>query len=339
VVKGIAFHLPHKLMTKKRGVIIMKIAKALFITVVLIVTSFPIKTLAVYDKIFSSEHIDDSGLKTAVKCGQVQSLNQTFYDKANDITVHFDSVLTDDKETKLLFTYQSKKKNLKNYYVDIFEGVSSVNLIIGGSKKIPLDNMGWGSRYYNSKENKVAEAESFESIKKYEGKEIRLEIENLTIYENGRTRSLKAIWPLSFKLDKSAISERETVKINKEFDFENERYKIKEVEFSSLETRVVVTGTDTKFFTDENGKQYKVMSKLEKKLLAARKVDKEHGYTVDEKKSGVFLKSDGEKVEPIFSKGEVEGEDDEYLMIFAPVKNRQDCLLEVGDDIKISLTK
>jgi hypothetical protein len=317
----------------------LKIAKLLLITFVLLVISFPINTFAVSDKIFSSKHIDDTGLRTAINFGQSQSLNQTFYDKNNDITVLFDSVLTDDKETKLLFTYQSKKTNLKNYYVDIFEGVSSINLIVGGSKKIPLDNVGWGSRYYKSKENKVAEAESFESIKQYEGQELRLEIKNLTIYENGKTRSVKTIWPLSFKLDKSAVSERETVEINKEFDFENERYKIKEVEFSTFETRLVIAGTDTKLFTDENGEQYKGMSKLEKKLLAARKFDKEHGYTVDEKKSGVFLKSDGEKVEPIFSKGEVEGEDDEYLMIFAPVKNRQDCILEVGEDIKISLFK
>ncbi len=55
-------------------------------------------------------------------------------------------------------------------------------------------------------------------------------------------------------------------------------------------------------------------------------------------KSGVFLKSTGEKVVPIFSKGEVAGEDDEYLMIFAPIKNRQDCILEIGDDVKIPLT-
>ncbi|PEZ80922.1 hypothetical protein [Bacillus sp. AFS017274] len=66
--------------------------------------------------------------------------------------------------------------------------------------------------------------------------------------------------------------------------------------------------------------KYKVLSKLEHKLLNARKHDKEHGYSVEYKKSGVFLKSAGEKVEPIFSKSEVAGEDDEYVMIFAPVK-------------------
>ncbi|AMM91710.1 hypothetical protein QUF81_24995 [Peribacillus simplex] len=85
--------------------------------------------------------------------------------------------------------------------------------------------------------------------------------------------------------------------------------------------------------------KYKVLSKLEHKLLNARKHDKEHGYSVEYEKSGVFLKSAGEKVEPIFSKAEGAGEDDEYVMIFALVKDRQDCLLEVGNDIKINLTK
>jgi hypothetical protein len=85
--------------------------------------------------------------------------------------------------------------------------------------------------------------------------------------------------------------------------------------------------------------KYKVLSKLEHKLLNASKHDKEHGYSVEYKKSGVFLKSAGEKVEPIFSKSEVAGEDDEYVMIFAPVKDRQDCLLGVGDDIKINFNK
>jgi hypothetical protein len=56
-----------------------------------------------------------------------------------------------------------------------------------------------------------SEAESFESIKQYKGHELRIEIKNLTIYENGKTRSVKTIWPLRFRLDKSAISERETV--------------------------------------------------------------------------------------------------------------------------------
>lgn len=293
----------------------------------------------VYDKIFSSKHIDDKGVRTAIDLGHGQSVDQTFYDEKHDITVHFESVMMDDKETKLLLTYQSKKTNLKNIYIDLFEGESSINLIVGKEQKKSLDNVGWGSRYYNSKENKVAEALSFESIKQYEGQNIRLEIENLTVYDKNETSNVKTIWPLSFKLDKSFISERETVAVNKEFVFEKVTYKIKQVEFSALETRVVVTGSDTKLLTDEPGVQYEVMSKLEHKFLNARKVDKEDGYVVDYKKSGVFLKSAGEKVEPVFSKGEVAGADDEYIMIFAPVKDRQDCILEVGKEIKIPLIK
>jgi|GEM_PF-2779795 len=292
----------------------------------------------VYDKIFSSKHIDDTGVRTAINQGYGQALDQTFYDKKHDITVHFEMVVMDDKETKLLLTYQSEKTNLKNYYLDIFEGDTSINLIVGNERK-KLKNVGWGSRYYDSKENKVAEAESFESIKEYEGQDIRLEIENLTIYDDNRDSTVHTIWPLSFKLDKSAISKRKTVEINKNFSFEGETYKIKKVEFSALETRVVVTGSDTKLLTDERGMQYRIMSNLEQKFLNARKIDKKYGYIVDDKKSGVFLKSAGKKVEPIFSKGEVEGAKDEYIMIFAPVKDRQDCILEVGDDIKIPLNK
>jgi hypothetical protein len=291
----------------------------------------------VYDKIFSSKHIDDTGVRTAINQGYGQALDQTFYDEKHDITVHFEMVMMDDKETKLLLTYQSKNTNLKNYYLDIFEGDTSINLIVGNERK-KLKNVGWGSRYYDPKENKVAEAISFESIKEYEGQNIRLEIENLTIYDGNGTSTVHTIWPLSLKLDKSAISKRETVEVNKNFSFEGETYQIKKVEFSALETRVVVTGSDTKLQTDGNGMQYRVMSQLEHKLLNARKIDEKYGYIVDDKKSGVFLKSAGEKVEPIFSKGEVEGAKDEYIMIFAPVKDRQDCILEVGDDIKIPLT-
>ncbi|MCD1163855.1 hypothetical protein [Peribacillus frigoritolerans] len=290
------------------------------------------------DKIFLSKHIDDTGVKAAIKLGHGQVLDQTFYDKKHDITVHFNRVLTDEKETKLLLTYQSEKTNLKKHYIDLFEGVSSIYLIVGDERK-KLDNVGWGSNYYDSKENKMAEALSFESIKKYEGQDIRLEIENLTIWNDSGRDSVQTTWPLDFKLDQSAVSKRETVEINKEFTFENETYKIKQIEFSAFETRVVVTGSDTKLLKDESGMQYRVMSKLEDKFLNARKVDKEYGYIVDDKKSGVFLKSAGEKVDPVFSKGEVEGAEDEYIMIFAPVKDRQDSILEVGDDIKIPLTK
>ncbi|MFT9596375.1 hypothetical protein [Mesobacillus sp.] len=79
------------------------------------------------------------------------------------------------------------------------------------------------------------------------------------------------------------------------------------------------------------------MSKLEHKYLNARKFDKEFGYRVDYKKSGVFLSSAGEKADPIFSKGEVEGGQDEYIMTFAPVKDRTNCVLEVGEDLIITL--
>ncbi|WP_433959259.1 DUF4179 domain-containing protein [Cytobacillus horneckiae] len=315
------------------------IAAAVCLIVVSTLTFTPVLATIqeVYDKIFSSKHIDDKGVRTAIDLGHGQAVNQTFYDEKHDITVHFESVIMDDKETKLLLTYKSEKTNLENFYVDLFEGESSINLIVGNEQKKSLDNVGWGSRYYDSKENKVAEALSFESIKQYEGKNIRLEIENLTIYDNNGKRKVQTIWPLSFKLDKSAISKRTIVEINKNFSFQGETYKIKEVEFSALETRVVVNGSDTKLQTDESGMQYRVMSKLEHKFLNARKVDKKYGYIVDDKKSGVFLKSAGEKVEPIFSKGEVEGAKDEYIMIFAPVKDRQDSILEVGEDIKIPL--
>lgn len=179
-----------------------------------------------------------------------------------------------------------------------------------------------------------------ESLKEYEGKEIHLEIKNLTIYsETGKEKEVEAIWPLKFKLDKSAVSEREIIELKKEFTFNNETYMIHNVEFSELETRVVVTGTDIGPYTDEGGEQYDVMSKLENQLLNARKFEKGSGYTVNPKKSGVFLKSAGEKVEPIFSKNEVPSKLGEYVMIFAPVKNRQDCILEVGEDIKIPLSK
>ncbi|MGV3467440.1 MAG: DUF4179 domain-containing protein [Heyndrickxia sp.] len=292
-----------------------------------------------YDKIFSSKHIDDSGVRKAANDGNGLAVNQTYFDKAHDITVHFESVLTDDKETKLLLTYQSKKTNLKKYYLDIFEGKSSINLIVGNTKK-KLKCVGWGSRYYDSKQNKVAEALSFESIKNYKGQNIRLEINNLTVYDHNKMDMVATTWPLSFQLNASAVSpDREIVDINKEFTYKNETYKIKKMEFSAFETRVVVTGTDTKLLTDKSGMRYHVMSKLESQYLHARKIDKKYGYMVDNKKSGVFLKSSGKRVDPIFSKGEVEGEEDEYLMFFAPVEDRHDCILEVGDNLEIPLTK
>ncbi|MDQ7862079.1 hypothetical protein RCO48_17170 [Peribacillus frigoritolerans] len=104
------------------------------------------------DKIFLSKHIDDTGVKAAIKLGHGQVLDQTFYDKKHDITVHFNRVLTDEKETKLLLTYQSEKNKFKKkHYIDLFEGVSSIYLIVGDERK-KLDNVGWGSNYYDSKE-------------------------------------------------------------------------------------------------------------------------------------------------------------------------------------------
>jgi hypothetical protein len=291
-----------------------------------------------HEKIFMSKHIDDAGVRLAINQGLYQPVNRTFYDNKNDIKGHFVSILTDDKETKLLLTFQSKKTNLKNYYVDNFEGDTKINLLVGNAQKKSLRCVGWGSRYYDSKENKVAKALSFESLKKYAGQKIRLEIENLTVYDHNNARKVQTIWALDIKLDKSAILKREFREINKNFNFEKQAYKVKKVEFSPLETRVVVTGTDTKLQMGENGSKYRVMSKLEHKLLNARKINKKYGYFVDDKKSGVFLKSAGEKVEPIFNKGEVEGTDDEYIMIFAPVKNRKDCVLEIGNEIKLPLT-
>ncbi|MCF6137745.1 hypothetical protein [Pseudalkalibacillus berkeleyi] len=52
-----------------------------------------------------------------------------------------------------------------------------------------------------------------------------------------------------------------------------------------------------------------------------------------------FLKSRGELVEPIFSNGEVEGEKDEYIMIFAPVIDLNDVTLQVGETIQFPLNK
>jgi hypothetical protein len=294
----------------------------------------------VYDKIFSSKHIDDSGVRNAVLSGDGQILDQTYIDEEHDITVHFERLLTDDKETKLLLTYQSEKTDLKDYYIDLFEGVSSINLEDGNEKR-KLENVGWGSRYYDSKENKVVSALSFESLKEYEGKDIRLEIDQLTIYKDNVRDSVETTWPLEFTIKPAAVSERRTVELNKTFTYKRETYTVRRVEFSKLETRVVVTGSDTGDPTDKSGKVYNVMSKLERQFLHSRKNSKEYGYSVDDKKSGVFIKAGGKKVDPIFSKGEVDGSNDEYIMTFAPipVKNQKDCILEVDDAVVIPLTK
>lgn len=292
----------------------------------------------VYEKIFTSEHIDDEGVRNAVELGQGQLLNKTFYDEQHDINVHFDRVLVDDKETKLLLTYQSKETNLKNHYIDLFEGISSIDLYVGVEHIKSLDNVGWGSSYYDSTENKMTEALSFESIKDYVNQDIRFEIENLTIWNDTGMNSLKTKWPVEFKLKSSAVSERENVEVNKEFNFKGETYTIKRVEFSKLETRVVVTGSDTKIQIDENGMEYRIMSQLERQFLNARKISQENGYSVADSKSGVFLRSSDKRVNPIFNKGEIEGQKDEYIMVFAPVENRNDCIIEVSDEFKISLT-
>lgn len=296
-----------------------------------------------YDKIFSSEHIDDSGLKNALGEGIGQTINQTYYDKEHDISVHFQNVITDDKETKLLLTYESKKTRLENYSIDIFEGESSIHLVDSGGQK-KLKNVGWGSRYYDEKENKVFQALSFDSIKGQEGQNVSLEIQNLTEYNQKNDGSspwikVETVWPLNFKLNSEAVTERETVAINKEFEFKGQTYQVKQVEFSKLETRVVVTGKHIKLLTAEDGMKYRVVHELQRQYLNSKKFQKGYGYIVDENKSGVFLKSAGEQVEPIFNKDEVEGEENEYIMTFAPVKDRTDCVLEVGDDLKIELNK
>lgn len=291
-----------------------------------------------YDKLFSN--VDDKGLKSALESGHGQSVGQSYYDEEHGIAVNLDSVLTDDKEAKLLLTYQSEKLNLKNYYLDIFEGKTSISLIDEKGNKKKLHSVGWGSRYYDKKENKVAAALSFESIKEYKGQTIRFEIENLTIW-NGKDKAgaLETVWPLGLTLDKSAVSEREIVPLQIAFKYAGETYTIKQAEYSGLETRVTVTGTDTQPHKAQDGKLYQVKSKLELQLLNARKIDKEYGYIVAEGKSGVFLKSAGERVDPIFSKGEVPGPLDEYIMVFAPVKDRTDVTLEVGEELKIPLTR
>lgn len=293
----------------------------------------------VYEKLFLSKQIDDIGVRTAIDLGYGKSIGQTYFDKQHDITVRFEKIMTDDKETKLLLIYQSDTVNLENYYIDLFEGYSSINISVNGGEKKKLATVGWGSRYYEEKENKVVEALSFESIKSYEGMDIRLEIKNLTIYGENSSTKIEAIWPFDFKLDATAVSDREKIKIDKEFTYKDKTYRIKRVEFSALETRVVVTGPDTKIMTDETGMRYEVLSELEQQFLNARKIDEEYGYIVNENKSGVFLRSAGKRVDPIFSKGEVQGEDDEYIMIFAPVENRKESTLEVGKDIKIPLTQ
>lgn len=327
-------------LTKKRTIYKrLSIAGAVAIIALTTMTYSPVLATIqqLYDKIFSSEHIDDTGLKEALNQGLGQTIDQTYYDEEHDIQVHFDNVMTDDKETKLLVTFQSEKTDLENYYFDIFEGESKVYLIVDG-RKTELNSVGWGSRYYDKEENKVANALSFDSIKEYAGKKIRLEFENLTYQKDQENGVLETVWPLEFTLDASAISDREAIDVKKEFTFEDETYTVRQVEFSPTETRVVVTGTDVHRII-EDGVKYDVFSKLQHQLLNARKFEKGKGYFVVEGKSGVFLRSAGERINPIFSKGEIPHGDDEYIMVFEPVKDRQDVVLEVAEEIKVPLTE
>ncbi|MDZ5712687.1 DUF4179 domain-containing protein [Jeotgalibacillus haloalkalitolerans] len=292
----------------------------------------------VYEQLFSSERIDDTGVRHAIEMGYGKEINQTYYDEENDITVRFEKIMTDDKETKLLVTYQSDRTDLEDYSIDLFEGDSKIYLIGQGEEKTELNDVGWGSSYYDAKENKVISALSFESIKQFEGKDIRLEIEDLTIYGKNSSDKVEALWPLDLTLDGAAVSERESVEVGKEFEFNHMTYRIKRVEYSALETRIVFTGDDTSVLTDPSGMRYEIIGELESQFLNARKIDKEYGYIVDEEKSGVFLRSAGKRVDPIFSKGEVQGEDDELILVFAPVEDRSDTVLEVGEEIEVSLS-
>ncbi|MBM7662734.1 hypothetical protein JOC85_003544 [Bacillus mesophilus] len=298
-----------------------------------------------YDKIFSSNHIDDKGLQAVLEEGHGQAINQTFYDEENDITVEFQSILTDSKETKLLVIYQSEKTDLENYSLDIFEGHTEVYVVDEMGQEKKLNHVGWGSRYYDKKENKVAQALAFDSIKEFEGQNIMLEMRNLTEYDHSNKGDIPWIkvettWPLTFNLTNSYIAERETIELNKQFTFENETYTIKQVEFSAFDTRVVITGTDTGPYIEErSGEKFDVMSKLEEQFLNAKKFEKGYGHIVDESKSGVFLRASGEKIEPIFNKNELPGPLGEYVMVFAPVKDSKNTMLEVGEDLKILLTE
>lgn len=292
-----------------------------------------------YDKIFESMHIDDPGLKAALKDGHGQAITQSYYDEENAITVHFENVITDNVETKLLFTFESKTTNLESYYIDIFEGSSKMFIVTEDGGRKELDNIGWGSRHYNKEENKVATALSFDSIKEYEGQTIRLEIEDITIWKNSGMDEIKTVWPVAFTLDKSYITDREIVELNKEFTFENETYTIEQVEYSDLETRLIIKGSDMIYTDKIDGTQYQKKSKLELQFLNARQINPGSGYTVAEGKSGVFLNASGERINPNFSKGEVDSELGTFIMVFAPVKDRSNVVLEVGDDIKIPLSK
>ncbi len=79
-------------------------------------------------------------------------------------------------------------------------------VVTANGERKELDNIGWGSRHYDKKENKVSTALSIDSIKKYENQQISLEIENITIWSDTGKDKLETVWPVSFTLDKSYIS-------------------------------------------------------------------------------------------------------------------------------------
>lgn len=291
-----------------------------------------------YSKIFESDYIDDPGLKAVLKDGHGQAITQTYYDEKNDITVNFENVITDNAETKLLLTFESDTKDLSTYHIDIFEGSSKMFLRTEDGQRKELDNIGWGSRHYVKEENKVATALSFDSIKEYEGQTISLEIEDITIWTEESMDEVRTVWPVAFTLDKSYITDRETVLLNKEFTFQNETYTLERVDYSELETRLVFKGSDM-IYTDEEGNQFDYMSKLEHQFLNAREFGENTGYTVAEGKSGVFLNSAGVRVDPNFSKHESEKELGELILVFAPVEDRTNTVLEIGEELKIPLNE
>ncbi|MCM3400976.1 hypothetical protein [Cytobacillus oceanisediminis] len=48
------------------------------------------------------------------------------------------------------------------------------------------------------------------------------------------------------------------------------------------------------------------------------------------------MNSASKMADPIFSKAEADGQRDQYVLYFAPVKDRQNCVLQ-KDDLKINL--
>jgi hypothetical protein len=88
---------------------------------------------------------------------------------------------------------------------------------------------------------------------------------------------------------------------------------------------------------NQDGDVNHMMSKLQSQYLHPREMIKTYGYTVNYKKSGVYLISAGQKADPIYSKGEIVGPEGELVLTYAPVKDLRDCLLEIGNETNISL--